>query len=322
MTRGPRPLLRMAAAYVRGRPLWCSWQVTRRCGALCLFCEHRAEAAEQELDLAGCRRVVEQLRRLGCLVVSLTGGEPFLRADLPEVVAAVAGGHVPLLTTHGWLVTRDKARAVWQAGLRAATVRLDGADAARHDGAVGLPGAHARAVAALAVLAETRTAPSQTVNVKATVTGGDTGGLEDLLALAAAHGATVTVEPAFPVGRGTPGASARLLELKRRHPNLRSGTAYLRRLDEAAASGVAGCAAGRSFLNVDHQGRLSKCVEYQGAADRVGDLVHEDIEAVAPRLREVARENTCRDCWSASRGEVESLYTPRGLLGALPALRW
>jgi MoaA/NifB/PqqE/SkfB family radical SAM enzyme len=318
---GSPPLLRLAAAYVRGRPLWCSWQVTRRCGSLCLFCEHRADAAERELDLAGCRRVVGQLRRLGCVAVSLTGGEPFLRADLPDIVSALAEGHVPLLTTHGWLVTPEKARAVWRSGLRAATVRLDGADPERHDAAVGLPGAHARALAALRTLAETRTAAGQTVNVKAALPGGDASGLEDLLALAARHGASVTVEPVFPVARGeTVAASQRLLEIKRRHPNLRSGTAYLRRVDEAMAGGVPRCAAGRSFLNVDHQGRLSKCVEYQGEADRVGDLLGEAVEDLAPRLRKVSQENTCRACWSASRGEVESLYTPRGLLAALPAL--
>jgi hypothetical protein len=265
--------------------------------------------------------VVEQLRRLGCVVVSLTGGEPFLRTDLPEVVALLSVTHVPLLTTHGWLVSAERARAVWEAGLQVATVRLDTADAAEHDAAVGLPGAHARAVAALAVLAETRTGAWQRVNVKACLPQADPAALPGLLVLAARHGATVTVEPAFPVAGGLPvAASARLLEIKRRHPNLRSGSAYLRRVDEAMASGVPGCAAASSFLNVDHQGRLSKCVEYQGEADRVGDLVAEEAAVMVPRLRRVARENTCRACWSASRGELESLYTARGLLGALPGL--
>jgi MoaA/NifB/PqqE/SkfB family radical SAM enzyme len=319
----PFPVLRLAGAYLRGRPVWCSWQVTRRCGALCLFCEHRADAAERELDLAGCRRVAGQLKQLGCVVVSLTGGEPFLRSDLPEIVAAAAEGPVTLLTTHGWLVTPDKARAVWQAGLRAATVRLDSASAVDHDAAVGLPGAHARALAAVATLAETRTTAGQAVNVKVTLPAADPAGLEDLLARAAQHGASVTVEPAFPVkvGRAVT-SSARLIEIKRRHPNLRSSRAYLRRIDEAMGAGVPGCAAGRSFLNVDHQGRVSKCVEYQGEADRVGDLIGEAADDVAPRLRQVARQNACRDCWSASRGEVESLGTPRGLLGALPTLLW
>jgi MoaA/NifB/PqqE/SkfB family radical SAM enzyme len=317
------PLLRLAAAYVRGRPLWCSWQLTRRCGSLCLFCDHRAEAAGRELDLAGCRRVVEQLRHLGCVVVSLTGGEPFLRTDLPEVVSLLAESHVPLLTTHGWLVSPERARAVWQAGLQAATIRLDSADPAQHDAAVGLPGAHARAVAALAALAETRTEAGQRVNVKASLPQADPGALPGLLALAARHGASVTVEPAFPVAGGqVVAASAGLLEMKRRHPNLLSGAAYLRRVDEAMAGGVPGCAAARSFLNVDHQGRVSKCVEFQGEEDRVGDLLGEEAAEVVPRLRRVARENTCRACWSASRGELESLYTARGLLGALPGLLW
>ena len=37
-------------------------------------------------------------------------------------------------------------------------------------------------------------------------------------------------------------------------------------------------------------------------------------------LRRATAGNACRSCWYASRGEVEALYTPRGLVGALPAL--
>ena len=79
-------------AYLRRRPLWCSWQLTRRCESYCMFCEHRLEGAEAELDLDRCARVVDQLSRLGSLMVSLTGGEPFLRPDLPDVVRLLAGG--------------------------------------------------------------------------------------------------------------------------------------------------------------------------------------------------------------------------------------
>src|SRR5205823_4582231 len=111
-----------------------------------------------------------------------------------------------------------------------------------------------------------------------------------------------------------------LLELKRRHRNLRSSGGYLARFDEALVSGVSGCQAGRAFVNVDHRGRISKCVEFQGEGDRVGDLTRERWAEVAPRLRRVSAENACRSCWYGSRGEVEGLYSARGLVAALPAL--
>ena len=116
---------------------------------------------------------MRELDRLGALVVSLSGGEPFLRSDLPELVAILAEAHFPLLTTDGCLVTRPRARAVWEAGLEAASVRLDHADPELQDRAVGVPGAHARALVGLAALAAERARPSQQVNVKARLTGSD-----------------------------------------------------------------------------------------------------------------------------------------------------
>ena len=313
--------LHLAASYLRRRPMWCSWQVTRRCTSYCMFCEHRLEGGDEELDLAGCARVAEQLSAAGALLVSLTGGEPFLRDDLPAIVGLVAARHFPLLTTHGWLVSREKARAVWHAGLAGATVRLHHARADRHDAAAGLPRAHARALAAVAAFAAERLRPSQRVNVKVRVgSTADLEGLEDLLRATAELGASVSVEPGFPLGGGEAGLAGALLALKRRHRNLRSRTGYLARFDEALVSGVGGCQAGRAFLNVDHRGRVSKCVEFQGDADRVGDLTRESWGEVGARLRRATARNQCRSCWYASRGEIEALYTARGLVGALPAL--
>jgi MoaA/NifB/PqqE/SkfB family radical SAM enzyme len=313
----------LVAAYLKGRPIWCSWQVTPRCEGACAFCDHRSEAGAPQLELESFRVVARELASQGALLVSLSGGEPFLRSDLPEVVGILAEAHFPLLTTDGCLVSRPRARAVWEAGLEAASVRLDHAEPGLQDEAVGVPGAHARAVAGLAALAAERTRPGQQVNVKTRLAGADFTGLPALLRLAADHGATVTVEPTFPLlpgAAGGPKVSEGLRELKSRHPNLRTGSYFLSRIDEALAGGVGGCRAGQAFFNVDHHGRVSKCVEFRGAEDRVGQLGTEGMASLMGRLRDVHSKNDCRSCWYAYRGEVEGLYTLRGLLGALPGL--
>jgi MoaA/NifB/PqqE/SkfB family radical SAM enzyme len=326
---------RLVSAFFKGQPISCTWQVTPRCGSLCVFCEHRAEGATGELDLAGCRQVAAALTRMGSLVVSLSGGDPFLRSDLPDLVRDLARTHFPIVTTHGWLVTREKARELWQGGLEAATLTLDHADASRQDEAAGVPGFHARALLALQALSRERTRASQQVNVKARLDAGDLSGLPALLALAADHGATVSVEPAFPLNPEVPGheaegsggrrretavVRARLRELKGRHPNLRTSHFFLEHLDAALAGGVPGCQAGRAFFNVDHRGQVSKCVEFRTPADRAGNFVDDAPSAVLPRLRAIQASNTCRACWYTSRGEVEGLYTLRGFLGGVTTL--
>jgi hypothetical protein len=44
---------RLVKAFFTGAPIWCTWQVTPRCGSFCLFCEHRADGAPLELFLGG-----------------------------------------------------------------------------------------------------------------------------------------------------------------------------------------------------------------------------------------------------------------------------
>ncbi len=314
---------RLVAAYLKGRPIWCSWQVTPRCEGACAFCDHRSEAGVPQPELESCRVIARELASQGALLVSLSGGEPFLRSDLKELVAVIAESHFPMLTTDGCLVTRPRARAVWEAGLEAASVRLDHAEPELQDQAVGVPGAHARALAGLVALAAERTRASQQVSVTARLGADDLAGLPALLKLAAEHHATVTVEPGFPLAQkpsGGPKLGARLRELKARHPNLRIGAYSLSRMDEALTTGVSGCRAGQAFFNVDHHGRVSKCVEFRGPEDRVGALEEEGVGPVMARLKTVHAKNDCKACWYASRGEVEGLYTFRGLLGALPGL--
>jgi MoaA/NifB/PqqE/SkfB family radical SAM enzyme len=314
---------RLVRTYLRGAAVHCTWQLSPRCESFCHLCEHRAESAGDELDARGCARVAEDLGRDASLLVSLTGSEPFLRSDLPEVVAAVARRHFPLLVTNGWLVTEARARAAWAAGLEAASVAIEDAEAARHDALCGMPGAHDRAVRALELLSRTRTRRSQRVNVRTRLRDGRTDGLSALLSLAARHDATVTVEAAFPLPRLNGDAAslgASLRALRARHANLRTGVAVLDRIGEALSGGVPGCAAGRAFFNVDHRGRVTKCLEFRAPADHLGTLGDESLRAIRPRLRAAAAVNDCRACFYASRAEVETLYTMRGLLSGLRTL--
>jgi MoaA/NifB/PqqE/SkfB family radical SAM enzyme len=313
---------RLLATFLKGRPVWCTWQVTPRCASFCVFCEHRSEGTTGELDLAGCRAVVRELSALGALLVSLSGADPFLRSDLPEIVSAVAESHFPILTTHGWSVTRERARSVWQTGLLAASVTLHDAEAGPHDDAAGLPGSHARAVAALRVLAEERTRRSQQINVKVSLAGMDGGKLPGLLRLAEKAGASLSVEVPYPLSEArAPGLRARLRKLKAAYPNFRTSDFFLDRVEQALDGGVPGCRAGRSFFNVDHRGRVSKCVEFRGDSDCAGNLAEDGGgDAVIGRLLAKSAENRCQACWMSARGEVEALYTWRGFVGGLATL--
>ena len=98
--------------------------------------------------------VVDQLAELGVHEVSLIGGEAYLRADWCTIIERiVARGMVPLLTTGGRGLTRERAAAAKAAGLRSASVSLDGMQT-NHDKLRGLKGSFAAACQALRNLRE------------------------------------------------------------------------------------------------------------------------------------------------------------------------
>jgi len=105
--------------------------VTDRCNERCLYCMpegyHGWERQPDHLTAAEIMRVVRVAAGLGFRKFRLTGGEPLVRADLPEIVRAITatpGVASVGLSTNG---TRLAALAtvLYASGLRTANVSLD-----------------------------------------------------------------------------------------------------------------------------------------------------------------------------------------------------
>ncbi len=81
------PLRHARSLFLKTRPIHLTFFVTRRCNARCPFCFYAeardAEDGAPELSLDEIRRVSGSLGSL--LWVLFSGGEPFLREDLPEI---------------------------------------------------------------------------------------------------------------------------------------------------------------------------------------------------------------------------------------------
>ena len=106
--------------------------VTAACPADCDHCSYggrsgEAMGTEQMVDLIG------QIKALGGHTLGLTGGEPMLRDDLEELIAAAAPEMSTLVFTTGWGLDEARARGLVDVGLTALTVGVDSADASRHD---------------------------------------------------------------------------------------------------------------------------------------------------------------------------------------------
>jgi len=83
------------------RPFTLIAELTHRCPLRCGYCSNPVELAPDGVDARGWARVFEEAAALGVLHANLTGGEPLVRADLEEIVAAAraAGLYVHLVTS-------------------------------------------------------------------------------------------------------------------------------------------------------------------------------------------------------------------------------
>lgn len=112
--------------------------VTDRCNLRCTYCMPERQQIwlprEGTLQFEEITRIVTILASMGVGDVRLTGGEPLMRRDLPELVrqlTAVDNVHDLSLTTNG-LLLEDKIDMLADAGLRRVNVSLDSLDPERY----------------------------------------------------------------------------------------------------------------------------------------------------------------------------------------------
>ncbi|HKE47207.1 MAG TPA: GTP 3',8-cyclase MoaA [Rhodanobacteraceae bacterium] len=114
--------------------------VIDRCNFRCPYCMPEDEYPRDHEFLSKAERLrfeeIERLARifvgLGVRKIRLTGGEPLLRRDLPELVrqlAAIPGAADLAMTTNGSLLA-ERAQALRDAGLKRITLSLDTLDEA------------------------------------------------------------------------------------------------------------------------------------------------------------------------------------------------
>jgi MoaA/NifB/PqqE/SkfB family radical SAM enzyme len=120
-------ITRLAASVVtKDSPAYVQFYVTARCNLTCEQCNViYANADQEEATTDQCRKIAENLARIGTSVVLLTGGEPFVRKDIVEIAKAMIDNGVhPRLQTNG-LATRRQLEAMSAIGAHDISISLD-----------------------------------------------------------------------------------------------------------------------------------------------------------------------------------------------------
>jgi MoaA/NifB/PqqE/SkfB family radical SAM enzyme len=138
-------------------PLEGSIDLTYRCNNACRHCwvsiPANSPERENELTLDEITRIVDEARTMGCRKWAISGGEPMLRPDFPEIFDYLTGKSASYsLNTNGTLINPQIARLMKRKGTK--MVALCGATAEVHDHITRTPGSFQAALQGFAYLKE------------------------------------------------------------------------------------------------------------------------------------------------------------------------
>lgn len=123
------------AALFQDAPVYVQFYVTARCNLTCRQCNIiYANSDVRECTIDEIHRIAENFARMGVAIVLLTGGEPFARKDLPDIIRAFEsrGVHVRM-QTNGY-ATEAQIESAVAAGGRDISISLDSLQPGTQDG--------------------------------------------------------------------------------------------------------------------------------------------------------------------------------------------
>jgi SynChlorMet cassette radical SAM/SPASM protein ScmE len=116
--------------------------ITAACNARCLYCYHFDDDVDRgpdDLPTSEWLRFFDELGRLGVMDVTLAGGEPFLRADLGDLIDGIVSNRMRFtILSNGALLTDEMAAFLAATGrCDGVQISVDGSRAEVHDAARG-----------------------------------------------------------------------------------------------------------------------------------------------------------------------------------------
>jgi mycofactocin biosynthetic radical S-adenosylmethionine protein MftC len=196
------PVPRLVEQFERGlaAPICLTWELTYACNLACVHCLSSSGRRDpRELTTAECRSVIDTLERMQVFYVNIGGGEPTARPDFWELVDYAVAHHVGVkFSTNGIKIDPGVARRLAASDYVDVQISLDGATAEVNDAVRGA-GSYATAIRAMRHLAA---AGFEGFKLSVVMTRHNVGQLDQLKALADAHGAQLRLTRLRPSGRG------------------------------------------------------------------------------------------------------------------------
>jgi MoaA/NifB/PqqE/SkfB family radical SAM enzyme len=247
-------------ALARAQPLNVHLELTYRCNWRCVFCYNPRHNDVERLSLADWNVVLDDLRTLGTLTLTLTGGEPMASPDFFAIAeAARARAFAIRVFTNGTLLDDERAARLAALEPLSVEVSIHGATADVHDATTQRRGsfdAALRGVDQLAIL-------GVNVVLKLPMTSMNEHQLDDVIALAEARELSLQVDPHL-----TPRDDGDLspLNYAPSRDGVRRALALTEIPREERTRGGANCGLGRLTMAIDPEGNVYPCMQWRHRA--------------------------------------------------------
>lgn len=137
-------------------PLLVNLEITKRCNLRCIHCDIRkmpetySDIINKEFSTSEIKKIIDSLESIGTKYISISGGEPFLRRDIFEVIEYIKNTGLGLhISCNGTLITKEVAQRINDLGLNAISISLDAVTPELHDKIRGVKGSFDKTVAGI-----------------------------------------------------------------------------------------------------------------------------------------------------------------------------
>lgn len=293
-----------------GSPKLVNLEITKLCNAKCDFCDYWQTRHEERIY--DYRPVI---KKIDPLVAVITGGEPMLRKDLPDIVRQIKECSYFIFTsmvTKGDLLSVEKADELFDAGINQIAVSLD-FPSEQHDVYRGVPGLWDKLSTILPELG--RKYPDNQITMNTIIMEDNLEYIPELVRHAHDWGIGISFssysvmktnneDHFIEENEKVRNLVAELVSLRRELKGTIISTEYY--LNEIPryfeSGGIPGCTAGISHIQVTPSGHLKRCSEMPVTAH---------FSEYHPKLYD---ETNCTACWYSCRGETQ---TPASIKRAL-----
>lgn len=295
-----------------GRPKLLNLEITKFCNARCDFCDYWE--TKHEVRLSDYRPII---KRINPLVISITGGEPMVRRDLPNIVKQIKECSIFIFTTmvtKGDLLTVEKAEELFEAGLNQISISLDFLGE-KHDSYRGIPGLWKHLSNLIPQLGKI----SSNIVLNTIIMEDNLNQVVDIAHQAKEWGVKVsyssysvmkTNNTSHFIGENVEKVEKvvdELIELRRKWKGVIVSTEYyLKEIPGYFENGeVPKCLAGLNMITVTPSGHMKRCSEMPVVAH--GSEYHPGI----------FDKTKCTACWYSCRGETQGPFTFKRALECL-----